>query len=90
MILVLHSEKLDEPIEIPLPEDWYSALLNHQMDLGHKTISETINHMLKEYVDEQIKKLEEEKKEKRHEEFQKEAEKRKQIFTGLRIKGKKI
>jgi hypothetical protein len=58
MILVLHSDKLDEPIEIELPEDWYSALLNYQMDLGHKTLSKTVNHLLKKYIDEQVAKYE--------------------------------
>jgi hypothetical protein len=59
MILVLHSTKLDEPIEIELPEDWHEALLNYQMDLGHKTLNETVNHLLKKYIDNHVKTLDE-------------------------------
>jgi hypothetical protein len=103
MILVLHSTKLDKPIEVELPEDWHSALLNYQMDLGHKTLNETVNHLLKEYIDNHVKTLDESnpptggsgvpdlvKKERRHEEFQEAAKGREQIYKGLKDRSKKI
>lgn len=49
-----------EKIRIELTNEEYDMLLELQDVLGHKIIDETINHILKEYINEQVTKMEKE------------------------------
>jgi len=84
-----------EKIKIELTNEEYDMLLELQDVLGHKTLDETINTILKQFIKEEehkIRKAEEINKEhsKKHAEFIRETAGRKKAFNEMRGKRKKI
>jgi len=84
-----------EKIRIELTNEEYDMLLELQDVLGHKTLDETINTILKQFIkeeDQRIKKAEEINKEhtKKHAEYIRESAGRKKAFDKMKGKGKKI
>lgn len=50
-------------VEMTIPEDWYHIILDYQKTLGHKTVDQTIELILMDYInDKEVERKKNERK----------------------------